>query len=383
MIRGWRNWSLTKFKTIQHCVTTNTYWGLEINAHALLLYVVLCRDFAVYFDITKLQSQTCEAIFRDARAFTSTESTVVNFTIQGFESRLNKIQTKRDIMYRQHELHFPRFKSPNSDREYDLPDNIKISSIVEQAKEAALFSLLKLGLTETQVSFEQSITLKKPKEKPSNECGSFEFVSVPEMIPIDEEKEIYDAPDLFENIGDELKLINSTNYKNVFKIRNQSGKIVNVKKKTFIWMLTSGQQKCSTDRMHRFRDSSTSSIDYRKKRFTNQILEDIMTGEFVLLKTSGQLMICKVYGFSFLNGESCSLNVIPVQVPKDVHPRGVALIGSLFRIKVNNDIFILELIDNSQLVDILCYKSHLEKPLTKSSILFYNQCTAKYIETFK
>lgn len=381
MIRCWRNWSIAKFNTIQQCVTTNTYWGLEINAHALILYVVLCRDCAVHFDITKLQSQTCEGIFRDARAFTSTESTVVNFTIQGFESRLNKIQTKRDIMHRENQINFPRFHSSAPAKRILLPDNFNISSTVEQAKHSAFVSLRNLGLSESEISFEQSIVLKKPKDKPSYECGNFEFVSIPEVST---NENIYDATELFPNVSDELKLKNSANCKHVFKIRNRSNKIVYVKKKTFIWMLTSGQQKCSSDRIHRFRDTSTcDTTDDRKIRYVNQILEDVSIGEYILLKTNSQLMICKLYGFKFLNGESCSLQTVPVHVPRNVRPKGVALLGSLFILNDCSGDFILELTDNFQPVDIQCYRSHLVKPLTKSSALFYCQSTIDYIDTFK
>ncbi|XP_058838703.1 uncharacterized protein LOC131694212 [Topomyia yanbarensis] len=385
LIRCWRNWCISKHNNIQNCITTNAYWGLEINAHTLINFVVLCRTKNLEFTITLLQSQTCEGIFRDARSlFTSTESTIVNFTMQGFEARLNKIQTKRDIMARQrHNLAFPRLKATSIfPRKEVLPGDIEISAVVEQAKQAALEIALELGFDFDDISFEESIVLRQPKPKPTLECGNFEFVTIPEELITDGKDDIYESAELFSNIGETLNLKDSSNFKHVFRIRNRKNKIVHVKKRTFIWMLTSGLQKCSTDRLYRFRDSGLEAAAINGVRDSNAVYTDITVGVFVLLKIKKRFAVCKVYGFKYLKGKncSCSLSTMPVKVPEGARSRGVELLGSFFDIVPCDEDYNLDLISNTKTENIECYVSHLMKPSIYSSILHYAGVTVSYIQ---
>lgn len=56
-------------------------------------------------------SQSCESLFRQARCFSSTYSTMVNFNMMEFINRSNKIQLQSEIIKNySNEINFPRFE---------------------------------------------------------------------------------------------------------------------------------------------------------------------------------------------------------------------------------------------------------------------------------
>lgn len=397
LVRSWRNWCVVKFNNIQNCVTTNAYWGLELNAHSLINYIVHCRIHGTDFDPTLLQSQTCEGTFRDARSLTSTRSTIVNFTIQGLESRLNRIQFKRDAIHRNaHVLKFPSLKNTLKETEkLAMPTNDEIIDVVERAQKSVREILIDLGVDSADISFDSSLTTKCPKAKPVNDI---EFVTVPDEFEayenenyddIPEEFEVYgnenddvhDASELFENIGEDVCLRDSKQLKNVFKIKNRRNKIVHVNKRTFLWMLTSGMQKCSTDRTYRFFENKDTRDDVK---YSNEVFESIAVGEYVLLRMKQQLSVFKVYGFKYLNGKnrSCSSSTVPVKSPKDAEHRSIGLLGSSFEMVECDGEYMLDWTSNSQSIDVKHYVSHLVKPTPISAIFFYPEETVAYIKQF-
>ncbi|XP_065074604.1 uncharacterized protein LOC135698522 [Ochlerotatus camptorhynchus] len=386
LIRGWRNWCVRKFNNILNCITSNAYWGLEINAHALINYVVYCRDHGTEFNTTLLQSQTCEGTFRDARAFTSTESTVVNFTIQGFESRLNRIQFKRDVMHRnQQALKFPGVKKRSmDDTSFKMPTTDEIIDIVEQAQQSARDILIDLGVDANDISFECSVSTKSLKEKPTTSLGDVEFITVPDEFETFEKNsnnDIHDASELFQNVGSELLLRNSINHKNVFKIKTQQNKVVHVKKRTFLWMLISGLQKCSTDRTYRFMDNN---MERHYPKYANEVYDNIVVGEFVLIKENEMLSVLKVYGFKYLKGKNCSYSspMVPIKPPKDVQHRGIGLLGTAFEILECDGEYVLDFSSNNSTKNVKYYVSHLKKPSILSALFYYpNECVS-YIKQF-
>lgn len=304
--------------------------------------------------------------------------------MQGFEARLGRIQTKRDIMHRQQsELNFPRLKETLFDTE-KLPSKEEIQNVVKEAQQSALELALNLGFEAADISFDESIILKKPKLKPNQDCGKFEFVYVPEELACHGQAEtIPEATKFFNNVAETLNLEDSRNYRNVFKMRNKNNKLVHVKKSTFVWMFTSGLQKCSTDRIYRFQDFETKS-SVLDLLHSNAVLETITVGEYVLLKDKCQLYVCRVYGFQYLKGKNCScpLATVPVRAPDNIQQRGIGLLGSFFSITMCDDDYNLDLKSSSGSIDIERYLSHLEKPSVSYAILHYTGETASYIRKF-
>ncbi len=94
-------------------ITRPAYISAELNAHNLLYLVLLVKQQhlpkQVIFNIHLFNSQTCESLFRDARAFSNTFSTTVNFTVKNFIRRSQKLSILNQFKYNQSEkdLSFP------------------------------------------------------------------------------------------------------------------------------------------------------------------------------------------------------------------------------------------------------------------------------------
>jgi len=103
--RYWRQWivSCKKYKLETNYITLNSYICIELNAHALILLLMLLRDKSKSTEIDYLfcpwllGSQPCEKVFRAARSMTPTFSTMVNFNILGLLRRLHKLQIQIEI----------------------------------------------------------------------------------------------------------------------------------------------------------------------------------------------------------------------------------------------------------------------------------------------
>lgn len=181
-------------------------------------------------------------------------------------------------------------------------------------------------------------------------------------------------------MGEEVRLKNSTNFKDIFRIRNRNGKIVCIKKRTFVWILSTGFQKCSPDRTLRFQETVAND---RKVKYANEILKDIAVGEFLLLKSKGDLVIYKVFGFKFLDGKSFSSTTVKITPRENDRKRGLTLLGSLFSIQRSDGDYILDLVDQFYSIKSECYVSHLDKPLVDDGILYYTKPTVIYIDSFE
>lgn len=98
-LRLWRYWLKEKGYSIsENFISLNAYICIELNAHALLLMILKCKQTPEIFKPWLMSSQPCERTFRATRSLTSTFSTIVNFSMLEILYRINKIQTINDIM---------------------------------------------------------------------------------------------------------------------------------------------------------------------------------------------------------------------------------------------------------------------------------------------
>ena len=132
---------------------------VELNAHALITYVLTIRDH-FHGDFDKflpwmLGSQTCEKTFRIIRSMSSTFSTVLNFSILGLLRRLHRLNIQLTLQANsQGVIRFPSMekhcskegknklsKSPLT----EIKDE-DIAEAVERAKNKARNTLEVLGM---------------------------------------------------------------------------------------------------------------------------------------------------------------------------------------------------------------------------------------------
>jgi hypothetical protein len=111
-LRLWRIWLEAEgYSTEANCVTLNTFTCIEINAHNLVAAVRRFRDEGTpeLFLPTLFGSQSCEEFFRDARSLTSTNNTVVNFSMLELLRRLGRIELQSMVAHKlKNKFEFPR-----------------------------------------------------------------------------------------------------------------------------------------------------------------------------------------------------------------------------------------------------------------------------------
>ena len=84
----------SRTSTQQYSMTIPSIFSLELNAHCLVYLALLVAAGTLpeeVLSIDRFYSQTCEAIFRDARAFSSSSSCGVNFSVLRFINLSDKL----------------------------------------------------------------------------------------------------------------------------------------------------------------------------------------------------------------------------------------------------------------------------------------------------
>ena len=117
-LRYWHQWILDHpmFTLKENFVTSNAYMCVEINAHSLLMLLLILRDTLPdshgRFLPWMLGSQSCERTFRALRSMTSTFSTMINFSVLGLLQRLHKLYIQEELQSQtekdSHGISFPR-----------------------------------------------------------------------------------------------------------------------------------------------------------------------------------------------------------------------------------------------------------------------------------
>ena len=95
-LRYWRSWiSVHPAYSLQaNFITANTYKCVELNAHALIIALIISRDNfegRCCFMPWLFGSQSCEEAFRSVRSMSGIFSTVINFGMLGLLRRLHRL----------------------------------------------------------------------------------------------------------------------------------------------------------------------------------------------------------------------------------------------------------------------------------------------------
>lgn len=142
-------------------ISTNAYICVELNAHAIVKFVQICRERNApqEFVMWVLSSQPCEHLFRVLRSLTTTCQTVINFSVKEFTEKLKRVQFKYNIMYnRRDKLNFPTLdRLQQRKTNIDLPTNAAINDAIKQAQVTAIRELLALGVCKSLVDLPISI----------------------------------------------------------------------------------------------------------------------------------------------------------------------------------------------------------------------------------
>ena len=83
-------------------ISNNSYICIELNARALIVLLVILRDYLPEYSSTcyapwLLSSQPCEQTFHAARSMSNVFSTVINFGVLGLLKRLHRLQIQLNL----------------------------------------------------------------------------------------------------------------------------------------------------------------------------------------------------------------------------------------------------------------------------------------------
>ena len=111
-LRYWRQWIILspQYTLKNNFVTNNAYMCVELNAHALISFVMTIRDNFNDYNFLPwwLGSQSCEKAFQAARSMTSTFSTIINFGMLGLLRRLHRLQIQANLQAESYKLNLLR-----------------------------------------------------------------------------------------------------------------------------------------------------------------------------------------------------------------------------------------------------------------------------------
>lgn len=281
MLRIWRqNIKETNQKSVDQFISHNCYSCVEINAHSLVFIIIYLKernlDHLFYPDL--LGSQACESTFRQVRSFTSTYSTVVNFSLLEIQQRMSKIQYQNEIIYvHLKKYNFPRLSDESSSYfsqinkngkhasyvTYTLPERDTIYKEIEYARLEAIEYAQSLG-----VSVEGKLTsFIRNKARTPDHILTNQVINNADIDSIDIIESAVQRIDLVdENSDDILRMypdINLAEYRQkvdieslnehsfYIKVRNRIGRMFVVTKHTLVWLLSKTTTKLSSDRIRR------------------------------------------------------------------------------------------------------------------------------------
>lgn len=314
---------------------------LELNAHALILLMVRCREHNApeQFLILNFTSQPAEELFRELRSMTTTKHTQVDFTMKEFGEKLRRAQMKLSIAYRNKDiLEFPTISRMESKytQVFQLPTDQDIEETIYEALESASFMLKHLGILDTERLFDDSLDVRQglfefvPVEddlqddcnsdvsdcdQPTEETILFEFFSTGEdredlleeetlHALCEHDEKIYDAEKLFTNLKGELNLKNSTSEKHTFKVKDGSGKVFFINKTALIWMLTDGRHRRRATRVARYMQPNANRNRSAQpgpiiNRSIDEPLRSLAVDDWAFFE---EKIVCHVSGFEFSQG---------------------------------------------------------------------------------
>ena len=157
-MRYWRKWLILNksFTLRDNFITSNAYMCIELNAHALIVFLITIRDHvnnSKCFLPWLLGSQSCEATFRAARSMSSIFSTMINFGMLGLLRRLHRLHIQLALQANSDkEIIFPRVikqqrKAQRLSHSLDFT-NDEIDKAIGKAKDKAKLMVEKLGMAE-------------------------------------------------------------------------------------------------------------------------------------------------------------------------------------------------------------------------------------------
>lgn len=281
LVRIWKNYILNHpIYTLKDNFISNYFFiCMELNAHAMVKILLYLKEnkLTEFFIPHLMCSQPCEEFYRKLRSLTSTNSTVVNFSMKEVLGRIARIQLLSEISndYEPH-FAFPKPLKPSHVPgkpfpECQFPDESQIIEIIQKCKKESIEKAVKLGLIKSNQKSQGNICVcsvqpwQKQVRKENNTLNDSHFTDRLSDI----EERIFDI---------EIKLLSTT-------LKNYAAKFANnavpersayvevfggdrrliFRKTSVCWLFGKDKQKCSSDRRFRVMSRNKSKNKKAKK----------------------------------------------------------------------------------------------------------------------
>ena len=177
--RYWRQWllSVPSYSLGNNFITRNSYLCIELNAHALILFMRTLRDHysdgAALFSPWKLGSQSCEKTFRAVRSMTTTFSTVINVGMLGLLRRLHRlqIQFRLEAESAQNGIRYPHCEKHNNKDGSNTRVTFSLQGVTDANIEDAVECGGKLAMKDIEM-LGMELSLERNMEVENESAGS-------------------------------------------------------------------------------------------------------------------------------------------------------------------------------------------------------------------
>ncbi|KAJ1529957.1 hypothetical protein ONE63_006685 [Megalurothrips usitatus] len=349
-MRLWRAWLLShpKYTLHNNFITSNAYLCLEVNAHSLVKLIRYLRDNLFdHLSIPRhLSSQVCERFFCLLRSMSSTESTVVNFTLLELLQKIKRV----DLLYINQKLSAAGYSMPKERRRTvkygsisteEMPSDESIFSTSKKALEDAQIVMSTLGVETKNIDLirHRPFACHLPLEELINENDvevdhAISAAPTEDDIPLDLLAAFPGAiPVGFNLVGSDSSVTSSKVDSRFVSFKDSAQKIVTMRKSTFCWLLTHEGSTVSSERLERVKTDVLKSVG--KKRLSHkkgdQRHDNIAVGDWCAFKTK-RILFGQILEFSYLSGKNkiYSLNTAPVQ-PPEKGARGLGCLATWWR----------------------------------------------------
>lgn len=267
-LRCWRKWiQSSNFTLDNNFLTRNSYLCIELNAHAIVHLIIRLRtDQQQNLFLPDLfSSQPCEYTFRQMRSMGTANFTKINFNLYELLHMIARVEIMNKVMHTYKEINFPRMdikaqRAQNIAIKNNFPSNENIINTMKRAQSDAIkdaakfdmhFSENDINMCEIEGGNDQS------DETTEEELDFFDYLE--QSMAFELELEEYENTSL-DQVSENEKIV---------EVTNLDGTTKNVRKSTYVWLLSESKDKLSADRLRRVQVNSDIIENKSKKRKPN------------------------------------------------------------------------------------------------------------------
>lgn len=255
-LRIWRKWIIqSKYNLRENFITSNAYECAELNAANLLKLIRMFRDEKTpeLFLTTLFDSQACERAFRQFRSMGTPNYTKINFTLYELLHMIRRLEVQNEILYSKLsdlDIRFPKLeKKRKTTKIFALPTEEEINECLNRAKRFAINDASKFGMHVNPEEIDHAETYYSNRLETDDEMD--------ECYDDDDDDEsgieIHSREDLDNHgiLDDENDTGDEDLPRSFLIMTDHLGNKKSIRKSTFVWLLSEGVNRISSDRLVR------------------------------------------------------------------------------------------------------------------------------------